>query len=404
MKQYFYFFFDNKNELCCINEYNCHYRKYHKNDAIDALVIANNLNIQKISIKNNQIKLFSKHNFITIDDLKKFYYTKYYKLLPKISNTIQDSFRYSLLGTSNESLIDNMDFYTETYKKKIATNSGRLAIFAGALLLVTASSYKINKEIEKKTIKNSSIAVINIQNLNSAVENSNHISNVASSLVESYLEEERLKAEEFKRKDYKNFTSYTAETKHAFDSYFDIVYAEATRWGLDPNLVMAMLIQESHGRHANLMQISYSSWRNHTFDCYDFIDQEYKKVSLKSFNTPEDNIRAGCMILRHSINEMNGNIMAGVQCYNLGDGNMNHVINITATLEGISKEEVLANQDDLLFVPYTKYASGGDKHYIANISKYLNKTDFIYYLDMDSNNNIIEYKYNLKEKEKVLKK
>lgn len=406
MKQYFYFFFDQDGSLCCVNEYKFQERRLFNEKALNALNIVGNLNIKKIIIKDNSMNLISKNNKIVIDDLDQFYHKKYFKFLPTISATIKNSMRFNIINNqvSDSICVNNMTFYTDHYKKKIAIKSGNLVLFSSISLLssiILYNNYSAN-------LKSNVVSDI-INQSKDLSSNSVMICNKASYIIKKHNEmemrrlEEEAKQKELERRNYKNFTSYNDETKYAYDNYFDIVYDEATRWGLDPNLVMAILIQESKGKCKNLMQLS-SCWYNHSFECYDFIDQEYKKVVLNDLNTPRGNIRAGCIILRHSIEYENNNIMAGAQCYNLGDGNMDAVIYATCKGENKTKDDLLANQDDISFVSYTKYANGGDKHYIANISKYLNETDYISYLDIDENNNIIEYKHNLKEKEKVLKK
>ncbi|MBR3523162.1 MAG: lysozyme family protein [Bacilli bacterium] len=404
MKQYFYFFFDQGGSLCCINEYMFQEHRLKKDKAIKALDLANSFNIKKIILKDNSMNLISNHNMIIINDVDTFYHKRYFDFLPKVMATINNSFRYNLLKDSYQDgiRVDNMTFYTGHYKKKMALKSGNLALFSGIAILSSTVFFQNVSRIDREI--NNSMESINLDAIINARNNTDIVIDKTRKYLEVVEAEKQARLEEEKRRDYKNFTSYTDETKYAYDNYFDLVYEEATRWGLDPNLVMAILIQESKGKRENLMQISYSSWINHSFECYDFIDNEYKKVVLNDLNTPKGNIRAGCMILRYSIERNNNNIMLGAQNYNMGDGNMDVILNATCAGENKTKDELFTNQNDMSFVNYTKYAKGGDKHYIANISQFLNQTDNIFFLDVDDKGNIIKYNHNLKEKDKVLTK
>lgn len=401
MKQYFYFYFDNGGTLCCVNEYMYQEHHYKDNQALKFLNITNHLNFKKIILKDNSMYLKSNNNSVIINDIDTFWRKKYYHFLPNVKAILDNSLRYNLLKDNNYSgmSVDNMTIMAKPYKQKIAIKGGSVVLYAGAFLTLSSLlSNNIDKtiNIQKKDItsidNNVSDRIINPETIEKEKE-----------YINVYIENEKAKQEEYNKKMYYNFTSYNDDTKDAYDNYYNIVYNEAKRWGLDPNLVMAMMIQESRGQQSNLMQISYSSWDNHEFECYDFIDQEYKKITLTDLDTPEGNVRAGCIILRYSIMRNNNNIMAGVQNYNLGDGNMDKVLKATCEGENKTKEELLSNQDDLSFTNYTKYASGGDKYYISNVSRHLNETDYIYFMDIDDNGNITEYKHNLvKESEKIL--
>lgn len=400
MKQYFYFFFDKKYNLCCINEYNYQYRKYKKELAMEILPIVDNINIQKIIIKDNEMRLISCNNVITFADYDKIFKRKSGKLIPNIRKKVNSSIKYRLFSQNYQP--KDIILYTDDYKNKIFIKGGVITLLSTMAIVGTLSLHKagVNLNNEQLVVKNLCYTVQKI------VDVTYDSLELIDKLNNYFEEEERIRNEEIEKRNYKKFTSYNDETKYAYDNYFDIVYEEATRWGVDPNLLMAIMIAESHGKSANLMQISYSSWINHSFEAYDFIEEKNKKVVLTSdvLNTAEGNIRAACMILRHSIKGQNNNIMAGVQCYNLGDGNMETVINAASRGENMTKDELLANQDDLLFVPYTKYANCGDKHYVDHISNFLNQTDSVFYLDVDENGNIVEYNYNLNKNGKTLAK
>ena len=109
------------------------------------------------------------------------------------------------------------------------------------------------------------------------------------------------------------------------------------------------------------------------------------------------NIRLACAILRHSTERMNNHILAGLQNYNFGDGNMDRVINHATSDLNVSKDDLLIDQNNLDFANYVNFASGGDKHYIQNVLQYVKDVDEIYYLDVNQYGNIDEYRCNVSE-------
>ena len=113
------------------------------------------------------------------------------------------------------------------------------------------------------------------------------------------------------------------------------------------------------------------------------------------------NIRMACAILRHSIERMDDHIIAGLQNYNFGDGNMDSVINHATSDLNMSKSELLSDQNNLDFANYVNFASGGDKHYINNVLKYIKDVDCLYYRDINEYGNIVEYRYDINVKEKT---
>ena len=407
-KQFFNFFFDKENNFHCINTYKGHHRHYVGNDARRKLDYIDYNNYNKIILDPDRIKLESDENSVTIDGASKFYKQKYHFDMQRTHRKLNKHFRFRLVKENEFDLSNNkvLNFnkiviLTNEYKKKIAFKGGYFVLL-GAL---TLGGFAYGSE------KLSSIEFVTDK-----IEYDESLLDAGGKdySINYYYEPATF---ELLPQNYEDFDAYTNETALAYDSYYDIVKEEADRWGVDPNLVMAMLIQESHGKGKNIMQISYSAWNGGKVKLYDFVDNKYVDIlftnnksrenetticiSSEDFSNPQMNVRMACAILRHSIERMDDHIMAGLQNYNFGDGNMDTVINHAASDLNMSKSELLSDQNNLDFANYVHFASGGDKHYINNVLKYIKDVDSLYYKDIDQYGNIVEYRYDINVKEKT---
>ena len=173
---------------------------------------------------------------------------------------------------------------------------------------------------------------------------------------------------------------------------------------------MCMLTQESGGYETNLMQIQFSSWEDQVIVAHNFNtgeeqllvltrDQDRFKrqyggiicVSPEELQNPITNISVGCVILRESIRSMNGHICAGIQCYNLGTGNMNNVLEVTANANNTTVEDLLSDQNNIAFSEYTNIINAGDSEYLAHVIRYNENEDEPFVVQMlDENGNVYE--------------
>lgn len=172
--------------------------------------------------------------------------------------------------------------------------------------------------------------------------------------------------------------------------YQDLVNEKAQKWGLDANLVMALLTQESRqGNVTNLMQIEFGAWAGEPFRVYDFENDKYVDILLtedpnlynsdkyitinkKDLENPSTNISIGCAMLQSSLSKMNYHIPAGCQTYNFGPSGMNRDV-FTETNSQVfkTKESILEDQNDFTFLNYTYAYNAGDKDYFFHIIRFL---------------------------------
>ncbi len=171
---------------------------------------------------------------------------------------------------------------------------------------------------------------------------------------------------------------------------------------------MAMLTQESGGFETNLMQIEFEDWDEEIIKVYNFEDNRYEYFVLtnnpedwadknvtciteKDLENPYTNISIGCVLLRKSAEYMNYHVLAAVQCYNLGKGNMDKILELVAAETGLTREEILADQENITFYQYTYTVNKGDPDYLCNVFSFLNDYgEIITFKHFGDNHEIVE--------------
>lgn len=203
------------------------------------------------------------------------------------------------------------------------------------------------------------------------------------------------------------FTDDLEKKNYAYDNFYPIVEEEATKYGISPNLPMAMLTQESGGMEDNLMQIEFDQWKDMKLNIYNFNENKYDyfvltdnpelyegtkytTISRNDLLDPRINIMMGCAITRKSAEMVNYHILAGVQCYNLGAGNMETVLAETARNTGQDVRDILSDQTNTTFVDYTHIPGVGDKDYLSHVFQFLDEEgSVITFKHLDGEGNII---------------
>lgn len=184
----------------------------------------------------------------------------------------------------------------------------------------------------------------------------------------------------------------TATGQYAYNTYYEIADTYASMWGISTNLVLALLTQESGGVDINLMQIQFFSWEDQILYPYNFmVDAKQKYVltnhkekytgqdviciSEEELQNPITNISVGCILLMESFKSMDYHIGAGIQCYNLGVGNMTKILNQTALSTGVSVSDILKDQTNLDFMDYTAMVQCGDPEYLNHVLRYMDSVE-----------------------------
>lgn len=161
--------------------------------------------------------------------------------------------------------------------------------------------------------------------------------------------------------------------------YFDIIEKYATKYGLDPELVLAVATQE-RGVHSSkidedgaigLMQVQVDVWENESLTVFDYeLNKDVTiQITMDKLKSLEGNIETGCAILSHYINLRKGNILAALQTYNNGPGTMETILNAYSFNRNKKVEEILL-ENDLGWYDYCTSAYNGDPDYLEHVLRY----------------------------------
>lgn len=182
--------------------------------------------------------------------------------------------------------------------------------------------------------------------------------------------------------DYEDWSS----SKKAFITrayYSQMITKYANMYGLDPDLVIAVATQESRsgihttvmdpGGATGLMQIQNSVWVGNDVSAYNFETGKVEtlKVTKERIQDVSYNIRIGCMILQNTMEYMKYNTLAGIQCYNMGYGNMMKILNACSKDTGRSVDEILKDVNNTDWMNYRKIITVGEKEYVERVLSWM---------------------------------
>lgn len=216
---------------------------------------------------------------------------------------------------------------------------------------------------------------------------------------------------------YEDRTS-TDKAKISDSNYRSVIEKYSKMYGVDPNLMLAIATQESGDHYNNinfgpavgLMQIEKSVWKNGgDLTAYNFETNSWETITITSdgyndfINNLSDldyNVKVGCMIFQQSLIYMDYNILASIQCYNMGYGNMQTIFDNYCADTGLTKQQVLENQFDCGWLNYRNIIPAGDSKYIEHVLSYYGENCSIKNIKPDGtivnvivNNNTIEKVY-----------
>ena len=165
--------------------------------------------------------------------------------------------------------------------------------------------------------------------------------------------------------------------------YSQMITKYANMYGLDPDLVIAVATQESRsgihttvmdpGGATGLMQIQNSVWVGNDVSAYNFETGKVEtlKVTKERIQDVSYNIRIGCMILQNTMEYMKYNTLAGIQCYNMGYGNMMKILNACSKDTGRSVDEILKDVNNTNWMNYRKIITVGEKEYVERVLSWM---------------------------------
>lgn len=369
MKEY-EFYINDSEELCCVIKDPTTEIWLENDDAKMQLQTLNDYHLKHVQITSRNIVIELTHGTLTLRNYKEILNEEIEDLLqnilPKIRKKISEMQRKKHRG--------------KAIRNKMLVGTG--VVVGGIALFSLIGTNREKKENEHI------VELVDTKILQEQISNNiSDISDVGNLCLDhSNLEQKSVTYLDFTEKRY----SITGE--YAYNLYHDLVEKCANKWGISPDIIMAMLTQESAGKKVNLMQIQLPSWEGQELKVYNFSTNAYEKYVLTSYpenyegsgitcitskdlEDPETNISTSCILLQESLKYMDYHIGAGIQCYNFGNGNMKKVLNETSLATGISVDEILSNQENLDFMEYTYIIDVGDPYYLKNIVQYIEDLD-----------------------------
>lgn len=173
----------------------------------------------------------------------------------------------------------------------------------------------------------------------------------------------------------------TEKAYYARNNYWDLIEKYSQMYGLDPSLVLAIATQEKgfhsatmdEGGATGLMQIQNEVWDYEEKTSYNFEIGGYETIYItpEKIQDLEQNIRIGCTIFQESLQVMDYNIIAAIQCYNMGQGNMDDILNAYSIDCGRNVDEILANPNDLGWLDYRYIPECGDPEYVEHVLSWI---------------------------------
>jgi len=182
--------------------------------------------------------------------------------------------------------------------------------------------------------------------------------------------------------------SINPEIQEIQEKYKDYCIKAGQKWGFSPNILLGMLTQESHGKETNLMQITYSAFKDEIMDVYNYNENKWVKVVLtdtpekyndidikitkEDLNNPFTNISCAAILLNYSTTKLKtDNIFALIEYYNKGYGNFKKNMSALEANSNKKVSDVLNNPIDTEVIDYSYVCNQGDPNYVCNVMQYI---------------------------------
>lgn len=322
----------------------------------------------------------------------------------------------------NNYYVDIFDY--EQVLSKLGTNPIKkdLNIFYNTKNIKNIKKNKVqrkNKYVKKKIITTtlglivlSSVAAINIDNVgakNKETKNpplkiekitDKEIDNNVNDLVElkenSQLEEKTESNEILVSISYDD-RSNTEKASITKNYYGDLIEKYSKQYGLDSKIVTAIATQErgvhstvkDSGGATGLMQIQNGAWVGNKLTAFNYNTNQAETIIVNEdmLSDINYNIKVGCMIFQNNMREMKNNMLAAIQCYNLGSTNMRKILNAYSKDTGRSIDTILNDVNDNGWLEYRDILGIGDPEYIENVLSWVG--DKVTINNVQSNGNVV---------------
>lgn len=188
-----------------------------------------------------------------------------------------------------------------------------------------------------------------------------------------------------------NYPDWSKESKaNIVKAYYgDMISKYAKMYGIDPKLAIAIATQESdtgihkstmdYGGATGLMQIQNDVWVGEYVTAYNFETKKVESIKVTNSNIGQVdyNIRMGCMILQNAMEYMDHNVLAGIQCYNMGCGNVNKILDAYSRYTGKSRNAILKDTSDIGWMDFRELVKVGEQKYVEKVFSWMGEDNTI---------------------------
>lgn len=213
--------------------------------------------------------------------------------------------------------------------------------------------------------------------------------------------------------DFEVFISFQdrSDTERAYITrayYGSTIEKYSKMYGVDPKILLAIATQE-RGIHSEkkdpsgatgLMQIENEVWIGEKLTAYNYDTGQYDSVIV----TEEDladvfkNIKYGCMIFQNCMDYMDDNVLAAIQCYNMGCGNMDKIFKSYSAEIGKDVQDILSDFSDYGWLEHRDIISVGDQKYLEHVLSWIGSEINLESIDESANTVSLRISNESKEK------
>ena len=195
---------------------------------------------------------------------------------------------------------------------------------------------------------------------------------------------------------------------YLFSPEGQLIYKYAKQYGVDPNIMAAIAMQETSLNHnacipggewysgygVGLMQLESPSGEAVTAYNYDTNEWDTEYVTMDAACDLETNIKIGCMMFQNKLKENYGNVFLAIQSHNYGQGMIDMMMaklygdNAKAVMQDysdtswITEIENIHNNPDM-YLPGWAESAYGDGKYLEHVLRFCPSNKAIFMIDED---------------------
>lgn len=318
----------------------------------------------------NDITLYYKHCFIDV-----FYYKSVLRKngTNPILNDLCDYKSKLSLKRNKKKRVQRKVKYAK--KKMILTTIGLFTL--SSVIGTSIYALKQDKFDAKTLIKTEKEKDIEVDIENEDVKN---IVEQAEQEVEEQVKKESDVEEIVMSFSYEDYSD-TEKAINTKNNYGDLLNKYSKQYGIDPIIMTGIATQErgvhsrvkDEGGATGLMQIQNGPWVGRSLTAYNYNTNQNETIIVDEakLSDLEYNIKVGCMIFQNNIKEMNNNMIAAIQCYNLGSTNMRKILRAYSNQTGRSIDAILSDINDNGWLECRDILGIGDPEYIEHVFSWI---------------------------------